>query len=149
MTSALTVQTRNYDCGLTAYGNAMRIMGVDLSWDECKALVGTTSRGGTTRAGMIRGIESSGFDAVAYKQRKTEPSWRWIRKWLKTNPVILLVDDDQHWVLAAGNSNGHVIIIDPTADVKKAQNGVLLMDKTDLSFRWKHAVHYAILVKRR
>jgi ABC-type bacteriocin/lantibiotic exporter with double-glycine peptidase domain len=147
--TALTLQLDNFSCGAVAFQNAMKVMGEEYDIDSARDMVGTTKKKGTSKAGLVRGVEKAGYKAVVYRQRNGDLAWRWLRKWSPTNPVILLVDGNEHWLLAHGKSNGSVIIIDPTVEIKKKENGVFLLDKEDTLFRWKHAIHYAVLVKRR
>ena len=143
-----THQIKNYDCGTTAFRNSMLILGHELSWEECKVLVGTTARGGTTKIGMARGIRSMGFTPVIYRQRDDCLAWRWMKRWCESLPIITLVDLDSHWVLTHGVVDSKVLVIDPTLGINPGENGTYLYCKDEMLFRWKSKELYAIRISR-
>lgn len=147
--TSLVYQVNDYSCGTVSFMNAARILGLEYSYDDAKVLVKTTSRGGTSKVNLVRGIRDAGLRAVIYRQPHEEAAWKWLRYWVDSAPVILLVDDRQHWALAHGKSNGSIILIDPTADVKKSENGVYILSRSDLMWRWRDSTCYAIRVTRR
>jgi predicted double-glycine peptidase len=141
-------QTKNYDCGLAVFRNVLLLNGIDLSKDECKELVGTTYRGGTTKVGMVRGIKSMGLKPVIYRTRDDDLAWRWMKRHCESQSIVTLVDLDAHWVLSHGIVDGKVMVIDPTLGIKPDENGTYLYSKDDLLFRWKNKEFYAIKVSK-
>jgi ABC-type bacteriocin/lantibiotic exporter with double-glycine peptidase domain len=145
---AFGFQQKNYDCGLHAFRNAMQVYSVEISYDDAKRLVGTTSRYGTSKAGIIRGISELGFRATEYSTKNELAAWRWLLKWSETCAVIALVDNRQHWTTITGRIKNRVIMIDPTANLGKGENGAYVLDREDMLWRWHDKQCYAIRIWR-
>jgi ABC-type bacteriocin/lantibiotic exporter with double-glycine peptidase domain len=141
-------QQDNYSCGAHAAINALRVLKLEVDYEDVKRAVGTTRKGGTTKAGLIRGIETFGVKATEYKQRNPDSAWVWLQKWCATNAVILLVDNRQHWMTAVSRVNGSIMMIDPTLPYKEGSNGVSVASKQEVLWRWQDRICYAIRVSK-
>jgi len=149
--SSFNFQTNGYSCGTIALVNSVKVLDMELSYDDAKRLAGTTYRDGTSQRGLIRAIESLGLKATEYRTANADNAWKWLHKWADTCPVILLVDGyltvgNSHWVTAVGRINGRVIVVDPTANTDNGENGTHPYSKEDLVTRWKLRICYAIRV---
>lgn len=145
---AFGYQRKNYDCGLHAFSNAVKVFGIELSYDEAKRLVGTTARNGTCKTGILQGVAELGLNATEYTQKNNDAAWRWLLKHSETHPIIVLVDFDQHWATITGRIKNKVIMIDPTANFGKGENGAYVLNKTDMLWRWRSKTNYAIRISR-
>lgn len=149
--ASFSFQQTNYSCGTIALINAVKVLGMELLFDDAKHIAGTTYQDGTSQRGIMRAITALGLKATEYRTANPDNAWKWLHKWADTYPVILLVDGyltvgNSHWVTVSGRVNGRVIVVDPTANTDSGENGVHPLDKDETLARWKSRICYAIRV---
>lgn len=133
--------------------NALRCFGRRVAERRVRKSVGTTEDG-TTEVGICGGLRELGFTANPFETTDTQAAWGWIIEGLRTGkPVIVCVDNWQHWVTVIGQVGDRVIVCDP-ANTKKneEENGIASMSKKDFLRRWKfwkEGYYYGIAVGRK
>ena len=125
-------------CGPAALQAALEIYGYKRSQRYLATLCGTkkggNKRGGTTHQGILRGITRCGFSAI---ERTEWPSpGDLLRSTLFTlGPVVLCVDQWEHWITAIGVvPNDKILVWEPGNYYK---SGLLCVHKHKLLKRWK------------
>lgn len=99
----LAVQTNAYACGPCALRHALLRWGIEATQGELQREAGTTRASGTGEAGLIRAAAGRG---IALKPC-TATSWREASRRIdaahrRGRPLILCVDDWEHWIVAPG-----------------------------------------------
>lgn len=145
---AFSYQNNDYACGLHAFTNAVSVFGIALSYGEAKMLVGTTSRRGTSKRGLISGIRTLGLCASPYLQKDRDVSWSWLLRYSDKQPIIVLLDRGSHWATVTGRTGNQVILVDPSPNFKRGENGVGTLSKDEMLGRWCCRGCYAIRVHR-
>lgn len=147
---AFSYQDNRYSCGVHAVMNALVALGKnDVSYDEIKALAGTTSRNGTSDDGVVQCLEQLGFRATIYETQNVDNAWRWLYKWSDKQPIIVLVDQYKHWACVNGKIDHRVILVDPDPELHKHQNGVYSCNKAEMLERWMYKGCYGVRVGMR
>jgi hypothetical protein len=106
-------QADQASCGAAAMSNALSAMGVSRTEAECAALCGT-STDGTSAKGLLRGLRLvEGLDPSAFREARQDVAiLRLYAALHQGRPVILCVDQDEHWVAAVGLLAGRVLVVD-------------------------------------
>lgn len=131
-----------------AYGNG-RKSSLRSVLKEIGDLAGTTSKYGTSMAGVKRAIKALGYVSHPYYTRNPENAWRYIMRWCTTNPMILTVDHDEHYVTCTGYIDSKALIVDSDPSLHHGENGVYALVKSDLLDRWAHrGLYRAIRISR-
>lgn len=136
-------QSNRASCGPAALHNALAALGVERTEDELIRLTGQTAAGTGTR-GMIkaiRAIESPEHTMVgeAYRWRgeRLAKVSLWYHLSEQGRPVILCVDNLDHWVAAVGHLGARYIVID------SAEVGLVFhYDWEALGRRWAQEDNY-------
>ena len=123
-----------------SFANVVLALGGDIDVETAKSLAGTTYKLGTSRQGIIRGMYSLGYKATPYHSRNPDNTWKWIRKYAPSTPIISLVDHQEHWIVLSGVLGDKVVVVDGSP--KKWENGVEVMGKQDTLDRLNHLGHY-------
>ncbi len=121
------------NCGPAGMSNALAALGIARSQAECEALAKTTAAEGTSPAKLLRGLKSlEGVRPVVLKETRQDVALLRLDKALRYGrPVILLVDDGQHWVAAIGQLGERYLVADG------ADNELVLsLDMAALAARW-------------
>jgi ABC-type bacteriocin/lantibiotic exporter with double-glycine peptidase domain len=108
-------QSQKYTCGATAFANALEARGHDrrLTEEEAVALCGTTPLKGTPIAGLKKATKKMGLGVVDWTL-PWDNAWARLRVALQRGaPVLLAVDQGEHWVTAVGLLDGRVLVYDP------------------------------------
>lgn len=110
----MRLQDSQANCGPVAVKNALCALGIDRSTEECEILCGTTATQGTPPHRMIKGLESiHELDVVVIKELRKEIAILLLKDSLRDGrPVVLLVDNAEHWIAAIGILGERVIIAD-------------------------------------
>lgn len=146
-------QADRYSCGVFAIMNALRAAGVKVSEKRVRAHSGTTEEHGTSEHGIRNALERIGWvgeDLVADTKAKTFQAL--LSALDGGSPVILCVDDDQHWVAAVGRCGKNVIVHDSGRTKKnKAEHGSQVYTKKKLTERWENRKGklFGIVVKKK
>jgi hypothetical protein len=156
---AFAIQPDEYSCGPTCVFNALLLLGnADIRMGRIKRACGTRPSTGTDENGLQRGLRRLGYAGV-------ENSWnrkshgRQALAWLREehslgHPVIICVDQYEHWVLVAGSTQGSYFILDPKGNRHRATASSV--SGTGLLRRWwgmdrvtNSGSYYAISVRPR
>lgn len=152
---AMHFQSKNYKCAPAAAANVMEaICDGGVSVEEMARLCHTSQWEGTNHKKLMRGIRKRGFRVKEidsfYKKRALQSLF----KFLSFTPVILCVDNDQHWIAALAKT-GHpktgerAIIFDSARTVSnKRKHGVHVLSASRLAARWVNddGEYYGIVV---
>ena len=132
-------QGLRWTCGPAALVNALIAAGRYGVTEERAVNACKTTRDGTDEDDIKQGLEFLETDYEEFSSNSAENSWNWLRGCLMGgNPVLLAVDDDEHWVTAVGVIGNGIVIIDPDGYERyiREQNGVFIYYKTDMLNRW-------------
>lgn len=144
-------QKTNYTCGPAALSNALRYFGIAIEEEEIKPKT-KTDKEGTDDYDLMAGIKKLGFIPKEISTKKPGEAYALLTTILKTNPVILAVDEDEHYVAAIGLAGGRPICFDSDGEDKEVRKemGVLVYSEEDLLERWKNkeGEFYGIVIYR-
>jgi ABC-type bacteriocin/lantibiotic exporter with double-glycine peptidase domain len=135
-------QSRDETCGPAALQNACRALGLRIGQERVARLCGT-SCDGTDEAGILTGIDALGLGREELRSRDVREARAWLHEQLRAGrPVLLCVDEWQHWValvgLLGGNSGWRTVLVDSAVNAyNRAENGVHLVDARRLIRRWR------------
>ncbi len=132
-------QSKEYTCGPSSIVNALRCFGVNKSESTIARYCGTTAAKGTDQHGIRQGIARAGYSSEEWHDHFTETSAQWlVQTLLVGSPVILCVDDWEHWVCCThGYRPGAVFLFDSAVNcANTAENGVHSMNIPQVMKRW-------------
>lgn len=135
----LALQRQDYSCGAVSLKNAAALLGVAAPTEgEVIRLTRTTRRDGTDEGKIKAAARKMGLkvrDRTWGNEGDIDAAWGWVVAELRRGrPVILCVDDFEHWVLATGMRGGRVLVHDPA--VKEQELPVESYSKPELKARW-------------
>lgn len=136
---AFAIQPDEYSCGPTCVHNALRLLGNgNIALNRIKKVCGTRPSTGTDENGLQRGLRRLGYEGVeANFNRKSHgrKALAWLREeHQQGHPVILCVDQFEHWILAAGSTQRSYFILDPRGNRNRAT--ALSISGAALMRRW-------------
>lgn len=135
---SMRYQARAWSCGPAAVVNACRALGFRVAEGRIRALAGTT-QDGTDESEMISAVRSLGLTATEHRGADQAAAWAFVRaNVLDGHPVVVCIDQWQHWVTVVGICGDRVLLVDP-ANTKKneAENGIHSLTRPDLLRRWR------------
>ena len=151
-------QKRVWSCGAAVVRNVFRIYGVRVAEHEIWPHSETTKEFGTSEHGILNALKVWEFSPRQHKFSDKEKAWEWLHGTLSLGyPVILAVENWEHWVLAIGSLGdlGVAIFDSSNFKVNTYENGCHVWSKKKLLYKWwndrKHVDDeriYAISVKR-
>jgi predicted double-glycine peptidase len=115
-------QCRSYTCGPASIANAIRQLGKNIFEDDVVDAIkkfhkNWEIRKGTDAPDMRRAIRHFGYKPIWRKWFRYEDfreAMKWLRENLRNNiPVILSVDNNEHWVCALAETRDRIVINDP------------------------------------
>ena len=143
------IQTNSFGCGSFATMNAIEALGGTSTFEEIKKLAGTSYKAGTTRKGIIHALQAKGYKATPYRTNNPDLAWRWAKRWCASNPMVVLVDNWEHWTCLSGSIGDKIIMVDASPNLDNGHNGVFPYDKIGLLERWVHrGIYYGIRVSK-
>jgi hypothetical protein len=136
---ALSKQPDEYSCGPTCVSNAVYLLGNnEVTFEEIKQACGTRWWNGTDESGLRRGLRKLGYEGIEQQwshQSDKKNALLWLRdQHAENHPVILCVDNFNHWVLAAGSTEKSIFVLDPYGGHKGATTSIY--SRTALLRRW-------------
>jgi len=155
-TMGLTKQPDEYSCGPTCIYNALYLLGnAGVSFDKIKQACGTRWWNGTDESGLRRALRRLGYEGLEAQwphRADRKLALEWLREQHSQNqPVIICVDNFDHWVLAAGSTEKMIIVLDPYGGHKGATTSTY--SRTAFAERWwsvdkekKEGFYYAMAV---
>lgn len=134
-------QSENYSCGAAAVVNALRCLGVKVPERRVSSVARTSEENGTDENGVMDAAREFGAAAAKFENVSQKDAWRWLKSsLLEGKPVILCIDNWQHWVTAVGLlGDGSVVIVDSANTVSNmSENGTHVMKRATFMKKWKH-----------
>jgi hypothetical protein len=154
-----TKQPDEYSCGPTCVFNALYLLGnAQVTFDEIKQACGTRWWNGTDESGLRRALRRLGYEGIEGQwshKSDTRTAMLWLREQHNQNhPVIICVDNFDHWILISGSTEKSFIVLDPYGGHKGATAS--RYSRTALAKRWwsmdkekNSGLYYAMAVKPR
>lgn len=141
----MRLQSRKSSCGPAALKNALESIGIERTEDELGLLSRQTTEG-TSQPGLERAIQTidkgDGTKLTSnriYEKRREVAGWALSSAIRAGRPVILCVDNFEHWVSAVGILGERFIIAD------SASNDVVeYMSLSETLDRWDGPGYYGI-----
>ncbi len=126
-------QPNSYECGPFALKHALLVLGVFESERRLAHLAGTDSRG-TDESQLARAANRLGFELPTVRAHDAGEGRALLCEWLGAgNPVLLCVDQWEHWITVVGEADGRVVVLD------SAVPGVVhVVDWEALRSRWAY-----------
>ena len=130
----MKIDNAQYNCGPLAVYNALRALGrEDVSADDIKEAAGTDERKGTDENGVKAALRKYGYDTATLAGPGRDTFWDQLMSALATTPVIMVVDDNDHWITLIGKLGSRAIVADPeNTKANKAEGGVHSYTKAEL-----------------
>lgn len=130
----MKLQDDGYSCGPYAVYNALKALGRDsLDVEEIANAAGTDPKAGTDERGIKAALGAYGYTTTTLQGPGRDTFWEQLTKALTKDPVILVVDDNDHWVTLIGKLGDRVICADPeNTKANKRENGVETYSKAEL-----------------
>lgn len=124
-------------CGPAALQTALQVHGMRLGQDKLARLC-DTDENGTDEHGLINAVHNLGLTPVEGTPRGEAEARLWLLKFAPVAPVILCVDNYDHWVVVAGQCGPRLWLFDSTREPWNAANlgRQCLLPKT-ITRRWK------------
>lgn len=153
----MKLQRDSYSCGVYAIMNAAKCFGIDLKRRDITKYSKTSREKGTNEKGVIDALDGNGLhgeDFIFHKYERIE-AYELLDEVLAgpgINPIILSVDDDNHWVTLIGKLGSKYIIYDSDGSKwNREENGVQLLTTSELEERWRSKKHtyYCIIVDQK
>ncbi len=133
----MRMQSSQADCGPFSLMNALKALGHHRSSLELSTMAKTTAQDGTPPANLLKACkllaESCQLNPERLRTRSSlEAEAVLLNKLRLGRPVILLVDNDEHWVAAIGLLGATVVLVADSADAEL----VCAADIADVMTRW-------------
>ena len=132
-------QPDNYSCGIYSIINALEAFGDKKSPIEVKYLT-DTNKNGTSEKGILTALKEFGYKPVEYKTTNPNNAWKWVLNNSINYPLILIVDEWEHWIVVAGRIKNRIIYLD-------SKEGCFIYDKKSLLDKWSYKGYYGIKIK--
>lgn len=124
-------QTKRSSCGPAAGANACEAIGLSRTEDEMAALMGTKPDG-TDAKQMKKGLQATGIKLGLIVEKRVHPAMLAMYFCLDTGkPVVIPVEQWEHWVVVVGKLGTRYIVIDSAGDEL-----VKIMDGDELAKWW-------------
>ena len=105
-------QINDYTCGSTALVNVMKDFGIELTEKYIRRLLGTNKEG-TDGFSILMVAEDYNFETKEVKSKSIDVFKRKLIKDLKLGyKIILITDNNQHWISVLGYYNRKTKIVD-------------------------------------
>jgi ABC-type bacteriocin/lantibiotic exporter with double-glycine peptidase domain len=132
-------QSTDHFCGPAAVANALRSLGKNITEMQVEAAVAKAYRKGdaksvegTSQSQIKKALDVLKYNHTEFNLAHAEASWRTLRSFLNDEcPVLLAVDDSEHWVAAIGTIGKRVLIADGLNSEL-----VLSYDREEMLARW-------------
>jgi ABC-type bacteriocin/lantibiotic exporter with double-glycine peptidase domain len=140
-------QSKNYWCGIASIANALEVLGIRRSQREIAKLCDVNAEHGTDETEMKRALLANLMTVDEWHGTDEAEAMYWLMTSLTPYgaPVILCVDNDEHWVTVIGTCGKRLIVFDPSRN-----HGIEVHDASTLAARWVNSdgVYYGIGVSR-
>ena len=109
-------QPNQWQCGPFALKHALLIQGVRAHEDTLARIAGSTEELGTDEHQLARAAAHHGAHLIITRRRTATATRRTLIRWLREQPVLLCVDQWDHWVAAVGCDDERVVTLDSHYD---------------------------------
>lgn len=114
---AIYGQPNSWTCGPFALKHALLALGLFVSEDELASVAGSTEEKGTDEPGLRRAGRAYGVQLRLERGTHADKSRRELARWLGLRlPVLLCLDQWDHWVTAVAANAEHVVLFDSKYD---------------------------------
>jgi ABC-type bacteriocin/lantibiotic exporter with double-glycine peptidase domain len=148
----MKLQNDSFSCGIYAIINAAKCFDIHLTKKDVVKYSNTTRKNGTSEKGIIRALKNNNFNADDFKFFYKTCALKKINEELEnSNPVIISVDNDNHWCVLVGTLGKKYIVFDSDgAKYNKLESGIQLVTVSDLVERWanRNKEFYCIIVSK-
>lgn len=128
----MQLQQSPFGCGPAAVVNALESLGIQTTQEVVATLAKTNPQEGTYPAGMRRALEALGFEPLVIEVKDQDLALAAARGHLMTGrPILLCVDNWEHWVTAIGMLGDRILIVDPADGAVTTS-----MNSADFLTRW-------------
>ena len=151
----MKLQERGYSCGPAALRAALYVLGHNLTEAALRRRATTTPEG-TDEKGIMRAVSYYGHNSTEYSCESIKRSWAWLKNNIaRGKPVLLCVDDWNHWIAVVGKLGGKLLVFDPDSSpgTRKRYSGLKIYNEQELGYRWRctdtttgRSSYYAIAV---
>lgn len=129
----MRAQRKGYWCGIASIANALEVLGIRRTQREIAKLCHVTPSAGTNETEMKRALLANGVGVDEWHTASDAGAQTWLRDHLlQHGPVILVVDQSDHWVTVIGFCNDRFVVFDPSRN-----SGIEVHDGDSLFARWK------------
>ena len=136
----MELQERGYSCGPSALRAALYVLGHNVTEASLRRWSGTTPEG-TDEKGIIRAVKHYGHGAREHNSESLKRSWGWLKDTVgRGKPVLLCVDEWNHWIAVIGKLGGKLLVFDPDSSPgrRKRYSGLEVYSEQDLGMRWRY-----------
>lgn len=129
----MNLQPNPFSCGVLSVQNALEALGVTVSYEEVEEAAGTKVWG-TDARNVRRAVRRLGFKPITVDKRtpKDAEASLFVLLAVLGCPVILAVDEDEHWVAAIGHLGRERVLVADSADPRV----VIAYEYGELLDRW-------------
>lgn len=135
-------QRKGYWCGIASIANALEVLGIRRTQRSIAKLCDVRPEVGTDETEMKRALLANGCDVDEWSDTSMYHALMWAGGCVDSGrPVILCVDNDEHWVTVIGLCGTRFIVFDPSRN-----SGIEIHEESSLAARWVNAdgVYYGL-----
>ena len=129
-------------CAAASIQECLRILGVRIDQHKIARIVraGDDGSDGADEQDVLRALGDLGCSVDILETSRRSTARDWLAKWQYTAPILLSVDDWEHWVCLGGGCAGRFWLLDPESeDWNKAQNASWPLTIGTVLRRWRAA----------
>lgn len=131
--------------------NVLKCVGMNVAERVVRSRANTSEKLGTDEEGIVGALRYFGLDGSPKEWRSKNEAIGWIRNSLVLgNPVIICIQNLQHWAVIIGIIGSKFIVVDSMNTItNKKENGIHVVDQEKLSKMWmsKKKKYCAIIVE--
>lgn len=121
-------QPNTWQCGPFALKYALLSLGIFADEDDIAAIAGSSARDGTDEVGLGRAASAFGTRLEVVRRRTARGARRALDRWLDQGvPVLICVDQWDHWVAAVGTDGERYVLLDS----QRSRSSVLVIARWD------------------
>jgi ABC-type bacteriocin/lantibiotic exporter with double-glycine peptidase domain len=126
-------QQRDYWCGVASVQNALECIGIKVTQGELAKKMAVTEDDGASEEELKRAVLAAnrGFDECHEPNQAIAENWLW-EFLVARGPVVLCVDEWDHWVTVIGVMADRYVVFDPAKGA-----GIRVYDRQALLTRWR------------
>jgi len=150
-------QKDSYSCGVYAVMNAAKCFGIDLKRRQITKHSKTTKENGTSEKGILKALDGNCMVGEEFSFNKAERDMAFevldnVLIGPCVNPVILSVDNDNHWCTLVGKIGSKYLLFDSDrSKYNKEENGIHVLSVEELENYWRSVnnKYYCIVVDQK